>query len=75
MSIFTGFSSYARAFNHQTPLPRLPFRAHLNEHTANIPDGVLDAVGYRDFLDAVLRHGETAMAEFDALLERADGPT
>jgi hypothetical protein len=52
--------------------PRLPLRAQLAhgmpdaEHS--MPDSLLDALGYSDFLDAALAHGETALAEFRAVL-------
>jgi restriction system protein len=46
---------------------RLPIRAALanpEHNTANIPDTVLDAVGYRDFLDAALAHSDNVTEEF-----------
>lgn len=71
--IFTCFTSYTRAFGHKAPLPPLPLRTFLKDGVENFPDDVLDAVGYRDLMEAVLRHGEAATAEFNALLEPLAG--
>jgi restriction system protein len=61
------FSSHARMIT-QRAFPTLPLRAELAKGVAGaerfIPDTVLDATGYSDFLDAALTHGEDATREF-----------
>jgi hypothetical protein len=70
------FSSYGRMVT-QRAFPTLPLRAELAKGVDGaerfIPDAVLDATGYGDFLDAALAHGEAAIREFrDALGENPD---
>jgi restriction system protein len=67
--MFTYFTSYARMTT-KRPLPSLPMRLALAPADAKelIPDDVLDSVGYSDFLNAALAHGEAAIAEFRKVL-------
>jgi len=52
--------------------PTLPLRERWPHDLSSVPDHILDARGYREFLEAIVAHGEGAIAEFhDAL--RAGG--
>ena len=52
--------------------PSLPLRASWPGKVDSVPDEILDAKGYREFLEAAIAHGEAAVEEFhDAL--RAGG--
>jgi len=70
------FSSYARMIT-QRAFHTLPLRAELVKGVAGaerfIPDSVLDATGYSDFLQAALAHGETAIREFRDVLRQDPG--
>jgi len=53
-------------------LPDLPLRA--NEEAARVdglPEDILDAVGYRELLEAMLLHGRAAIAEFRVFRDKA----
>lgn len=65
------FTPYSRMFAKQG-LPKLPLRDRLDGGaTAEkyIPAAVLDAVGYRDFLNAAVAYGDIAIAEFRKALK------
>lgn len=61
------FTRYGRILR-DVGFPDLPLRDRLEApfaDTAWIPDGILDAVGYRDLLSLVLEHSSMAVEEFD----------
>jgi hypothetical protein len=49
-------------------VPRLPIRLEDPELAATVPAAVLDATGYREFVEAAIAHGERAIGEFYATL-------
>lgn len=53
-------------------IPNLPLRARFANLEGKVPDAILDAVGYRELLDALLEHGEAATQQFQDAL-RAGG--
>jgi restriction system protein len=66
------FTPYSRMFTKER-LPKLSLRERLKEETTteeHIPAAVLDAVGYRDFLDAAVAYGDVAIAEFRKALKK-----
>lgn len=66
---FTTYSSLLR----KDGLPSLPLRQHLIEpydRDIQVPDTVLDANGYREFLESALAYGEKGIEEFQAVRER-----
>jgi len=66
---FTTYSSFMR----EDGFPSLPLRQRLTERydgEIQVPDEVLDANGYREFLESVLAYGEKGIAEFEAVRER-----
>jgi len=69
------FTPYVRMLHH-APFPELPLRARVAQLSdeAIIPEEVLDAVGYRQFLDAALAHSDRAVAQFRALRPRDEAP-
>lgn len=62
---------YSRRFR-KTPLPTLPMRAMLKPDPIlqSIPDQILDETAYREFLDASIAHGESALCEFRLLRDK-----
>jgi restriction system protein len=62
------FTSYMRILQ-DSPFPQLPLRPRVAQvmNETVIPDDVLDAVGYREFLDAALTHSDEVIARFRAL--------
>jgi restriction system protein len=67
------FTPYVRML-HPTAVPTLPLRSHIAQFTADetaIPANILDAVAYREFLEAALAHSDAIIAEFRSL--RPDG--
>jgi restriction system protein len=67
-----GFTAYSRMF-WKDEFPDLPLRDRLTEQfskSINIPDSILDAMGYRDLLEVVLEHGKRATSEFDVVKQR-----
>ena len=67
--LMTGFTT--PGYEMRRGVPALPLREHmpsLLQATANLPNTILDVSGYREFLDAALRHGEAAIDEFEAVL-------
>jgi len=70
--LMLSFTSYARMLRHKG-FPELPIRDRLTQRFSDsiaIPDSILDAIGYRDFLDLVLEYGRMAASEFDAVKQR-----
>jgi hypothetical protein len=65
------FGPYSRVL-HKGPIPTLPLRVRLTPDPLlnTIPDAILDETAFREFLDASLRHGEAALAEFGAIRAR-----
>ena len=65
------FTPYSRVFAKEG-LPKLPLRERLKGGATaeqQIPAAVLDAVGYRDFLEAAVAYGDIAIAEFRKALK------
>jgi hypothetical protein len=62
------FTPYVRMLN-DARFPTLPLREQmaLRPDSALIPESVLDAVGYREFLNAALAHSDEIIAKFRAL--------
>lgn len=62
---------YSRMFRRE-PLPTLPLRARLTEDALlrTVPDHILDETAYREFLEASVAYGESALAEFRVLRDR-----
>ncbi len=66
---FTTYSSFLR----REGFPKLPLRQDLNQRydgEVQVPDGILDAAGYREFLESALAYGEKGIEEFRAVRER-----
>lgn len=64
-------SRWSRMLEHRK-LPDLPLRANGDDaFRGGLPDDILDAAGYRELLDAMLLHGQAAIAEFRAFREKA----
>jgi hypothetical protein len=67
------FTPFPRMFG-DTPLPSLPLRQYCGQHATalrNVPDDVLDAVGLRDFLEAIVSFGDEIISQFRCLRPRA----
>jgi len=68
------FTRWARLVG--TSLPELPLSARLPPQSRvrlTVPSGILDARGYREFLETALRYRDTAMAEFGVVLKGVAG--
>lgn len=65
-ALFTMFSPFLRM-----PIPNLPLRARLQDVGDSVPAQVLDALGYRDLLEAALDYGEATLAQFKAVIDQA----
>ena len=52
--------------------PDLPLRPQMAEQAGIIPDSILDAVGYREFMDNAIAFGKKAIAEFREVKQRND---
>jgi hypothetical protein len=69
MMMFTSYSVFLRS----TGFPRLPIRDSVKSNAvllAGVPSNILDAVGYREFLDACMEYGLRGISEFEAVKER-----
>lgn len=69
MMMFTPYSAFLRA----TGFPKLPLRDRLKRDSLSfdkIPSEILDATGYREFLDACMEYGLKGISEFKAVRER-----
>jgi len=67
--LMMSFTTYSRMLQDKPP-PPLPLRPHLEPALTKgllIPDEVLDAVGYAEFLEAALKHSDEIIAQFRAL--------
>jgi restriction system protein len=66
------FGPYLRMLPTKVPIPSLPLRANLvpDPILQSIPDHILDKISYREFLEAVIQHGETALSQFRVLRDR-----
>jgi restriction system protein len=64
------FTPYASGWVTGGSVPELPIRSRLKDmgETEPLPDDLLDARGYRDFLDAATAYWQEAEAEFRAAL-------
>ena len=71
------FTPYVRMFDDDASFPPLPLRPRVTPSSdeAILPDAVLDAVGYRQFLDAALTHSDHVIAEFRALRPPTEPPS
>lgn len=70
--IAMGYSTYMRMLN-EREFPDLPIRGRFNERykeEAWLPDEVLDATGYRELLDSMLKYGREGEQEFLVVRER-----
>lgn len=68
MMMFTPYTKMLR----KEGFPKLPLRAHFKEGSTpekEIPAAVLDALGYRDFLDAAVEYGDKATSEFREIIQ------
>ena len=64
------FTPYAAWTTRDHP-PKLPIREHFKIHReGTIPDEVLDAVAYRDFLEIAAMYGEQAISDFRRALKK-----
>lgn len=66
------FSTYMSMIN-KREFPELPFREKFNQKygkDAWLPDEVLDATGYRELLEFMLKYGSEGENEFRAVRER-----
>lgn len=63
------FMPYA-SFRRSNGFPKLPLRSWFNESGDALPDLILDAVGYREFMDASIEFGKRAIEEFDEVRRR-----
>lgn len=63
---FMSYSSFMRTNGYA----KLPLRPRVSEFSDTIPDSVLDAVGYREFLDYAIEYGKTAISEFREVKQR-----
>lgn len=69
MMMFTPYSSFLRA----TGFPKLPLRDWLKRDSPSldkIPSEIIDAKGYREFLDACMEYGLKGISEFKTVKER-----
>lgn len=72
--LMMSFTTYSRMLQDKPPAP-LPLRPHLEPALHGdqyIPNDVLDAVGYAEFLEAALKHSDEIIAQFRAI--RAEDP-
>lgn len=70
------FTTYMRSLSgHRMPV--LPVRSRLAEigEDVTLPDSVADAVGYREFLEAVLAHSDEVVAQFRMLRPATEAPS
>ena len=68
------FTQSAHSWN-PNGIPNLPVRNKVRtafSDSSAIPDAIMDAIGYRDFLGLVMEYGRTAIAEFDAVKQRSN---
>jgi restriction system protein len=74
--LMMSFTSYSRMLR-ESSFPQLPLRARFASLTqdGSIPDVILDAVGYREFLDAALTHSDAVIAKFRAFRPQAEAPS
>lgn len=74
--LMMAFTPYVRMLQDQA-FPQLPLRPRIApvSESAEIPASVLDAVGYREFLDAALTHSDQVIAEFRALRPAKEPPS
>jgi restriction system protein len=63
---------YRRMIQPNSPLPELPLRAGLtgDPMVESVPADVLDAIAYRDLLEAAMLHGMRAISEFRVYRDR-----
>lgn len=67
--IMMAFTPYVRVLHKEPFEYRLPLRRRLPpDHQSGIPDAVLDAEGYWEFLDAALENGKRVISEFRQVL-------
>jgi hypothetical protein len=72
------FTPYAHAFVSQGAFPELPLRNRVNpqaEGFGPVPDSVLDAGGYREFLNAADAYRELAMRDFEQVIAESSSAT
>ena len=75
--IMIAFTPYMRML-HPTAVPKLPLRAHVATAAGSesvVPDAILDATGYREFLDAALAHSDFVVQQFRELRPLAEPPS
>ncbi|MFH5884006.1 restriction endonuclease [Halalkalibaculum sp. DA3122] len=63
------FMPYAD-FMREDGFPELPLRQHMAENIEMIPDPILDAVGYREFMNHAIEYGTQAIEEFREVRRR-----
>lgn len=67
-----GFTTYS-SFLRREGFPKLPMRQYLSKrhnYGKNIPDVVLDAIGYRELMESMLSYGEKGINEFRVVRKR-----
>ncbi len=65
------FTPFAADFLAEGKVPALPLRGRMPiGEIEHLPDDILDAPDYRGFLEAATRHGASAMAEFQEVIDR-----
>lgn len=71
--LMMSFTQYARMIIKKPP-PKLPLRPRLTrqEWVGSIPSKVLDAAGYREFLDAALAHSDAVVQLFQTALKHGE---
>lgn len=74
------FTPYVRMFRDDFPLPPLPLSDRegvekVREGLSKVPRDVMDAQGYRQFLEAAERYTDGVVAEFNAIRDRVEKAT
>jgi len=67
------FTPYSLSFLRGTGFPKLPLRDRLKRDSLSldkIPSEILDATGYREFLEVCMEYGLKGISEFKAVKER-----
>ena len=65
------FMPYAD-FMREDGYPELPIRQHITDNIDMIPNQLLDAVGYREFMNHAIEYGSVAIEEFREVKRRND---
>jgi len=63
------FTTYSR-FMRSNAYPELPLRERMTDCLDSIPDAILDAAGYKEFLSLVTQYGQSAIDEFRVVKRR-----